>query len=122
MQSLSHVTSKVTITSLLSNVQEKELISAIMSAGCEYTKRCSSQFVVEHVMSVRVYNAELSHSELNIVVLGQLMAFMNNSSTVSIAGCHKEDEPNKAYTSLFHQGKLVCSRMFRFLMVLRICG
>ena len=100
---LSHVASKVTVTQPpYRYVQEKELISTFTSTGCGCTKRCSCQFAVEHVTSVRASCAEV------------LMASLNTSSTVSIVGRHKEDECKKAYTSFFHQGKPVCARMFRF--------
>ena len=49
-----------------------------------------------------------------MVLLGQLMAFVNNSPTLSTATGHKEGERQKAYSSFFHQGKPVCCSMFQF--------
>ena len=50
-----------------------------------------------------------------MAVMGQLMAGMNTSPTVSVVARHKEDERDKVYTALSHQGKTVCLRMFQFL-------
>ena len=50
MQSLPHLAEEVTITSLPT---EDELICAFVSSGCGCNKKCSSQFTVEYVTSVR---------------------------------------------------------------------
>ena len=115
MQSLPHLAEEVTITSLPTDVKEDELICAFVSSGCGCNKKCSSQFTVEYVTSVRSCCAELTHSELDMAIMGQLAAFVNTGSQVSTAARHKEGERKKAYTSFFHQGKPVCSRTFQFL-------
>ena len=114
MQTLPQAMGEV-IVSLDTDTQESQLISTFMSFGCGCSKRCSSQFSTEHVISVRASCAELSNSELDMAILGQLMASVNTSQAVSTAGRHKEDERKKAYTSFSHQGKPVCTRMFNFL-------
>ena len=115
MQSLSHIASEVTVTHLPTDVLERDVASAFVSAGCGCARKCSKQFTTEHVTSVRASCTELSNSELDMAILRQLMASVNTSSIVSIAARHKEDERKKAYTSFSHQGKLVCTRMFWFL-------
>ena len=55
------------------------------------------------------------HAELDMVILGQLQAFSNTSSAVSVQARHRETERQKFYTSFSHQGMPVCSKMFRFL-------
>ena len=86
-----------------------------MSSGCGCSRRCSSEFSTEHVTTVRASCAELSNSELDMAILGQLMASVNTSLAVSTAARHKEDERKKAYSSFSHQGRPICTRMFRFL-------
>ena len=66
---------------------------------------------IEHITSMRASCAELSHSKVDTMILGQLMA----SSEVSTAARHKEDECKEAYTSFSHQGKPICIRTFQFL-------
>ena len=114
-QSLPHLAEEVTITSLPTDIEENELICAFVSSGCGCNKKCSSQFTVEYVTSVRSCCTELTHSELDMAIMGQLAAFVNTGSQVSTAARHKEGERKKAYTSFFHQGKPICSRTFQFL-------
>lgn len=115
MEGLHTLTDEVTITSLPTDVAEKERVSGFMTSGCGCNKRCSQQFSLEYVTAVRASCAELSHCELDMAILGQLMAGMNSSSTVSTSARHKEGERHKSYTSFSHQGKPVCLCMFRFL-------
>ena len=65
--------------------------------------------------SVRESCAELTNSELDMAILGQLMASTNTSTLVSTVARHQEAEQQRAYTSFLHQGKIVCASMFRFL-------
>ena len=115
MQSLPGIADEVTITSLPTDIEENELIASFVSQGCGCNKKCCSQFTQEYVTSVRACSAELSHGELDMAIMGQLLAFTNTSSEVSTTARHKESERKKSYTSFFHQGKPVCSRMFQFL-------
>lgn len=85
--------------------------------GCKKVdgKACSRQFSMEYVTSVRASCLELSHGELDMAIMGQLVAGMNTSPTVSVVARHKEVDREKMYAALFHQGKPVCLRMFQFL-------
>ena len=112
MQSIPDITEEVTITSLSTDMEES---ATFMSQGCGCNKKCNSQFTTEYVTSARATCPELSHSELDMAILGQLSAFVNTSAEVSTASRHKESEPKKSYTSFLHHGKPVCSRMFQFL-------
>jgi hypothetical protein len=98
---------------------EDKLVSEFMRSGCGCTKDkgkpCSQLFSPEYVKSVRASCVELTRGELDMVILGQLVACMNTSATVSTAARHKESEREKSYTSFTHQGKPSCARMFRFL-------
>ena len=68
-----------------------------------------------YLTSVRSSCLELSHGELDMAIMGQLVAGMNTSPTVSVAARHKEVDREEMYTALFHQGKPVCLRMFQFI-------
>ena len=102
MQSLPHIASEVTVMHLPTDVQERDMISTWCA------RKCSTQFTTEHVMSVTASCAELSHSELDMAILGQLMASVNTNSVVSTAVRHKENGCKKVYTSFSCQGKPVC--------------
>ena len=58
---------------------------------------CSGQFDVDYIKNVRLSFRALSNSEMD-------MAIMNTSH-----------ERRRVYTTHYHQGKSVCSRMFQFL-------
>jgi len=51
---------------------------------------------------------ELTHSELDWVILGQLQDFMNNSNLVSVESCHKAISRARPYFSNYYQGKQIC--------------
>ena len=59
--------------------------------------------------------AELTRGELDMAVLGQLMASTDTSLSVSTVARHPEAERQRSYTNFLHQGKSVCTRMFLFL-------
>lgn len=115
LRHLHSIADEVTITSLPTDLAEEDLVSKFMSMGCGCVKRCSTQFSLEYVRSVRRQCAELEHAELDMAILGQLMASTNTSFTVSTVARHAESERQRSYTSFVHQGKSVCTQMFLFL-------
>ena len=50
-----------------------------------------------------------------MVLLGQLIATTNTSSQVVRDSRHLEKERERAYTSYYHAGKIVCAKTFLFL-------
>ncbi|MCG8625844.1 MAG: hypothetical protein MJE68_28090 [Proteobacteria bacterium] len=55
--------------------------------------------------------AELSHDELDLVVMGQVMAGCFSGKTSS----HRGQERGKSYTLFHHNGARVCQKTFLFL-------
>lgn len=90
------VADEITITSLQTDIDERECVSTFMSLGCGCSKvngrACSTQFSTEYVTSVRESCAELSRLELDMAILGYLVGGMNTSSTVSVVSRHKPCE------------------------------
>lgn len=113
---------QVTVSSLPTDVDERNLVSSFMESGCGCIKvnggSCSQQFSLQHVTSVRESCVELSHNELDLAIMGQLVAGMNTSSSVSVVSRHSEADREKIYSTFSHQGKPVCLRMFCFLHVI----
>lgn len=109
------IADEITITSLPTDQAEKDLVSAFMASGCGCIKQCSKQFSVEYMTSVRESCAKLTNTELDMAILGQLMASTNTSTSVSTVARHQEAERQRAYTYFLHQGKIVCASTFRFL-------
>ena len=105
---------------LPSDIKEDELVSQFMLAGCGCPqgnggKQCCTQFSREYVLSARQSCAELTKSELDLVILGQLLAFTNRSPGVVTASRHVARERERPSTSYFHLGKQLCAKTFRML-------
>jgi hypothetical protein len=67
------------------DVDERATVTTLMEStcGCKKgigSKPCSSQFSTDHLLSVRASCSELTRSELDMVVMGQLMAGMNDDT------------------------------------------
>ena len=88
------------------------------ACGCRKglnSQPCSTQFPADHLMSVRSSCSELSCSELDMVVMGQLMAGMDDTSMTNPHSRNREKTRQRVVYSFYHQGKQVCENMFRFL-------
>ena len=116
-EALQNLTSARDIQVLLRpcDTEEEEMVAQFASAGCGCSKKCSSQFSVDYVPDIRAQCYDLTHSELDMVLLGQLMASTNTSEKVVVESGHLEAERKRAYTTFYHAGKVVCGKTFRFL-------
>ena len=64
-----------------------------MLAGCRCKKggggkQCCTEFSQEYILSVRLSCAQLTRSELDLVILRQLLAFTNSSPGVVTTSRH----------------------------------
>ncbi len=64
---------------------------------------------------MRASCAELTRCELDMVILGQLIASVNTMSSVSTVTRHKESPRDKSYSAFAHQGMSVCRKTFQVL-------
>ena len=101
------------------DVEEEQKVDEFMSLGCgcklSNGSPCSNQFTTAYVKDIRLTLSELTTTELDLVLMGQLMANSNTSDVVVTESRHSATSRKKAYTTFFHQGKRVCVAMFRFL-------
>ena len=101
--------------------KEEATVLAYMTntCGCQRHNNgpCSQQFTVDYILQARMDAAELSKSELDMVILGQIMAFINTHDTVSATAISKQKAvPRlKPYSTYCHQGVHICASMFRCL-------
>ena len=84
----------------------------VKGCGCDIgpsRSQCSRLFPIEHYRSIRSTFAELSHDELDLVVMGQVMAHTFQST--SVVGHHNSSPTERkiTYTHFYHQGHRVCS-------------
>ena len=112
-----HLTSgyDATLELRLRDISEDQKVEQFMSVGCSCTKwnskSCSLQFTNEYVKDIRLSCMELTISELDLIIMGQVVACTNTStSPVKIPHHHKHD-----YTHFLHRSSPICSGMFRFL-------
>ena len=85
----------------------------INSCNCNLASgSCSKLFTVEYVTSVRAQCSELSRAELDLVLLGQLSAFMNTSEQTvhSMTHRHSHSTRERSYLQFWHGGNRVCKK------------
>ena len=102
------------------DIDESATVTVMMTATCgchkgAASRPCSSQFLVDHFTAVRASCSELTRSELDMAIMGQLMAGMNNDQTTNTSSSHKATNRQRASLSLYHQGKPICEKVFCFL-------
>ena len=78
-------------------------------------KQRSAQFSKEHIQSMRAQCLQLSCNELDMVLLGQLIASTNTSDKVVQESRHLEKERERTYSTYNHADKPVCAKTFLFL-------
>ena len=67
---------------------EEGLLATFASVGCGCSKKCSSQFSLSYIRDMRAQCYDLSHNELDLVLLGQLVASTNTSEKVVVESGH----------------------------------
>ena len=100
--------------------KESELVTDFVSRGCscDFGPRktpCSMLFPVEYYQSLRATFAEMSHDELDLVVMGQIMAHCYQSSTLHGHHSSTPEERKSTYNQFYHHSQRVCQRTFLFL-------
>ena len=90
-------------------MKEDLFVGQFMERGCGCVRKggraCCEQFDVEHVKDVGLSFRALSSSEMDMALMGQLMAFSNTNSFTS--SFHKTPhERSRSHTVYYHQGSL----------------
>ena len=87
------------------------------TCGCkllEGDQPCSSLFTAEYYRDVRAQAAFLTNEQLDMAILGSIMATTNTSSNI-IHGRHKIEKRSRPRTEHLHNGHNVCVATFAFL-------
>ena len=95
------------------DIAEDDKVQAFMTTGCKCSKACSLQFDVEYVKLSRAFCSDLTHTELDMVLMGQLRAFTNSSKGVVTESRHRQQERKQKHATYYHQaaGKCLSSSM-----------
>ena len=101
-------------------VEESGRIESFLSNGCGCNLAhgfCSQTFTADYIASVRAQCSELTRDELDLVLLGQLSAFINTSDQTehSTAHRHSPSSRQRSYMQFWHSGKRVCMNTFMFI-------
>ena len=96
------------------DVTEEQLIQEFIRDGCKCDlgpshTPCSSSITVDHLRAVRCQMADLTHDELDLVVIGQVMAGCFSSQTF------RKQERSRSFTIFHHNGARICQKTFLFL-------
>lgn len=92
---------------------EEGLLATFTSVGCGCSKKCSSQFSLCYIRDMRAQCYELSHNELDLVLLGQLVASTNTSDMVVVDSGHLGKE-RKRIEPFIMQARLCVEKLSAF--------
>ncbi len=101
------------------DVKEEENIDKFVHDGCGCQlaggQPCSSYFTADYYRSVRSQMAEMTHTELDLVVMGQIMAHIHSTPNTSTSKCHrKATECKRTMVTFTHLSYHVCRSTFLF--------
>ena len=101
------------------DLDEDWLVEEFMESGCGCKMTdggpCSKLFDISYIKQTRLSFREMTSLELDMVIIGQLIALSNTSSTTDPTNRNTSHTRQKAYTVHYYQGKQICRRMFLFL-------
>ena len=101
--------------------EETAMIERFLSNGCGCDlasgSNCSTLFTAESLESYRRDCSELTRAELDMTLLGQLVAFTNCSTLTahSSRDWHPSVSRQRSYSLFWHGGRRVCKKTFLFL-------
>ena len=88
------------------DVKERERVQAYMVEGCGCSKQCSSRFDEAYLTKMRSDCAELTHEQLDLVVMGQLLGFVVDSENTG-GERHSPHPRLKKSCQFLHRGNKV---------------
>ena len=113
----------VSVEAWTTDLQEARTVDEFCASGCGCMLvkggSCSFQFSKEYYVSARANVAELSWNELNMAVMGQVMALTYSGAmkVISTKHRHAPAERQKTTTLFHHQGHRVCTFWTTFLLL-----
>ena len=93
-------------------------LAKFLAKGCGCKKACGrpcyTLFPKEHYQEIRWQCAELTRNELDMVLMGQIMATMSNDTVIQAAKFrHTPTQRKLSSMAFFHGGHQVCGKTFR---------
>ena len=99
------------------DLAEVSTVKEFCSRGCGCAMACTSKFSLQHIELTRANAAQLSRGELDMAIMGQVMAFTSCSQATlnSTRHRHKPKQRQKNRMVFDHNGYQVCRNTFLFL-------
>ena len=87
------------------------------TCGCTRAdgKPCSTLFSEDHYADLRAQAAFLTHEQLNLVILGSIMATLNHEEECRSWSRHKPAKRQKTMMTYMHHGYNLCKATYNFL-------
>ena len=102
----------------LSDMSEMKLVEKFARRGCGRQllsgEQCCKWFSIEYIQEVRSHCLYLNHDELDIVILGQIMATFNSTSYVVTTSRHVNKKREKKHNHYIHSGQCICHNVSIF--------
>ena len=97
--------------------QEVEKVEEFCRGGCGCSTNCASAFTKKHYLATRANAQQLERKELDMVVMGQVMAFTFCSQVPQNISKHRHQvkQRERNASAFYHNGLRVCKRTFLFL-------
>ncbi len=89
------------------DLKEKKAIEEFMINGCGCAKECSSFFEESYLIKMRSDCSEMTHQELDALIMGQLLAVVNCSSETSSSRHTKHTRIKKSCQFMLGGNKVI---------------
>ena len=95
------------------DMADEVICQKFLLEGCGCSDKCYKKFSESYLLQRRYELAELSREELDLVVMGQLMAYIHFQSTT--IGNRAQRVRSRMYSTFYHGGERICKGTFLFL-------
>lgn len=87
--------------------KERELIESFVNDGCGCKEKCSCTFDAATFMKIRAECAELTRSELDLFLMGQLMCVTHDNDEIRLHSRHQPQSRRRTRGTYMHKGRKV---------------
>ncbi len=101
----------------LSDISEDQKVDLFMTTECSCNNSCYTHFSRQYVKEMRLSCMGLTSVELDLIIMGQLIACTNTREHTATDNHHPAHDRKRSYTHFLHQGRPICKETFHFLHV-----
>ena len=99
------------------DLEEQHIVEEFCRNGCGCSMNCVTQFSLKHLLLARANASQMHRSELDMAIMGQVMAFTFCSQVPQNSTRHRhQPKQRERHSAIFyHNGLRVCKTTFLFL-------